>query len=233
MAFQALVPRTLALCRGTTGAAESWIFPREGYGYAEPLLLLAAGGGAYGAAMGAWRDPLLALFVAIKLPVLLAATAAVDALLNFVWARRLGFDLGFGDCLRAVILSFALASIVLGALAPVVLWFDSALPSTESGAARLAHDALGLAHVAAIACAGIVAVSRQRQWMRDACRSARTSDRLVYVWLAANLVVGAQISWNLRPWFGSPTMAVEFVRGDAFQGTFYESVYRMLFEASR
>jgi uncharacterized membrane protein len=173
------------------------------------------------------------VFVAVKLPVLLFATALADALLNGLWARRLGFDLSLGQSLRAVLLSFALASIVLGSLAPVVLLFDLALPGPESRDARLSHDVLGLAHVAAIACAGIMAVMRQHQWLRELHPSARGAGRLVVVWLAVNLVVGAQISWNLRPWFGSPGLEVEFLRAHPFEGTFYESVFRMLLARGR
>ena len=55
----------------------------------------------------------------------------------------------------------------------------------------------------------------------------------MFVWLAINLVVGAQISWNLRPWFGSPGLEVEFLRAHPFEGTFYESVFQMLRERTR
>jgi hypothetical protein len=43
-----------------------------------------------------------------------------------------------------------------------------------------------------------------------------------------NLLVGAQISWNLRPWFGSPGMSVAFLREHPFDGTFYDSVFHMI-----
>ena len=43
-------------------------------------------------------------------------------------------------------------------------------------------------------------------------------------WLLVNLIVGAQISWNLRPWFGTPGMSGEFLRPEPFDGNFYESL---------
>lgn len=222
-----LPARTRDLFRGAPHAAESWIAARTGAGIIEPLLLIAVGGGLYGAAIGAWRAPLLAAYVAIKLPLLLVATAATDALLNGLWARRLGLDLTLGQSLRAVLLSFALASVVLGAFAPIVLFFDLTLPAPAARDAWTGHDVLGLAHVAAIACAGSVAVLRQHRWIRELHPGAPAAGRVVVLWLAINLFVGAQLSWNLRPWFGSPGMRVEFLREHPFDGTFYESVFRM------
>jgi hypothetical protein len=47
-------------------------------------------------------------------------------------------------------------------------------------------------------------------------------------WLAANLFLGAQISWLLRPFVGAPELPVEFLRSNAFQGNFYETVFLAL-----
>lgn len=178
--------------------------------------------------MGSWRDPRLALYVAIKLPLLLLATALVDALANGIWARRLGLDLSLERSLRAVLMAFALASIVLAGFAPVVLFFSLTLVNGDDHAARLAHDALGLVHVAAIAAAGVVAVRRQAAWVAHVSPVGRSVRVVVGTWLAVNLLAGAQISWNLRPWFGTPGMPVAFLREHPFDGTFWESVLDMI-----
>jgi len=193
-----------------------------------PLVFLIAGASAYGAAMGAWRDPKLAGYVAIKLPMLLVATALVDAVANGLWARRLGSRIGLGESCRAVLMAFALAAVVLGSFAPVLFFLARSLPGPEVAEARTAHDALGLAHVAVIALAGCLAVARQSHWLATLDGRASTATRVVATWLGLNLVVGAQISWNLRPWFGTPGLPVTFLRADPFDGTFYESVFRML-----
>lgn len=227
MSATSLPARTLDLFRGTPLAAREWIGQRTSAGILEPLLLIAVGGGLYGAALGAWRAPLLAVYAAIKLPLLLTATAATDALLNGLWARWLGLELTLGQSLRAVLLTFGFASVVLGAFAPIVLFFDLTLPPPTARDAWTGHDVLGLAHVAAVACAGSVAVVRQHRWIRELHPGAPAAGRVVVLWLAINLFVGAQLSWNLRPWFGSPGMRVEFLRDHPFDGTFYESVFRM------
>lgn len=223
-----LLRRTHELLAGVEGRASTWIGREQAGGFVEPLALIVAGAGAYGAAMGAWRDPLLGLYVAIKLPLLLVATALVDALANGLWARRFGFELGFLQSLRAVLLAFALASIVLGGLAPVVGFFALVLPGHDSSNARLAHDILGVANVVFIALAGTIAVVRQRRWLAETCPELRNSHALVATWLLVNLLAGAQLSWNLRPWFGSPGLDVAFLREHPFDGTFYESFVRML-----
>jgi hypothetical protein len=50
--------------------------------------------------------------------------------------------------------------------------------------------------------------------------------RVLFAWLAGNLFLGSQLSWILRPFIGSPTLPVEFLRDAAFNGNFYETVFR-------
>jgi len=183
---------------------------------------------AYGAAMGAWRGPLLGAYVALKLPLLLVLTALFNAAVNGLFARHLGLELGFAQSLRAVLLSFGVAALVLGSLAPVFLFFDLALPGHDSERARLGHDVLGLSHVVLIAIAGTAAVLRQKRWLSEVFPGSPAGLRVVLAWLAVNLLVGAQLSWNLRPWFGTPGLEIEFLREDALRGSFYESVYKMV-----
>ena len=56
-------------------------------------------------------------------------------------------------------------------------------------------------------------------------QSRKTARAIQICWLAGNLLLGAQLSWNLRPFFGTPDMAVEFFRADAFERNFFESLY--------
>ncbi|MBI5434357.1 MAG: hypothetical protein HZA52_16100 [Planctomycetes bacterium] len=197
----------------------------------DAVLWLVAGSSAYGAAMGAWSSFELSLYAAIKLPVLLVATAGVNALANGVVARAAGYRLSLGDALRVVVAAFALAGIVLGSLAPVVLLFDRTVPAPWSPAAWRSHDLLGVLHVAAIAIAGTAAVVRQRRWLAEFA-PRREPGALAFAWLALNLFVGAQLAWNLRPWFGSPGMASEFLREHPFDGTCYESVFRLVAQST-
>lgn len=223
----------LDLCRENGGVAERWIATRGLGGSLRALAVLTVCAAAYGASIGAWRDPLLAVFVAIKLPMLLVGTALVDGLLHALVARRLGFELTPAASQRAVLAGFALASVVLAAFAPVVLLFDLSLPAPGSPERNVAHATLGLLHVAAVGFAGCVAVLRQRRWLETWCVEPRAAARVVGVWLLLDLLVGAQLSWVLRPWFGTPGLAVQFLREHPLRGNFYESLYLMVVHVTR
>ena len=228
MTAAVFVERLRGILQDRTEAASQWVRRSGARAWLEPLLLIVLGSALYGAAMGIWRGPDLAVYVAIKLPLLLIVTALVNSLAYGMWAARLGLELSIGECLRTVLLSFALAALVLGALAPVVGYFSLALQRPTDPRALAAHNLLGLAHVAAVALAGTLAVARQVGWLRALDPRARMSAKVVALWLALDLVVGAQLSWNLRPWFGTPGLPVTFLREHPFDGTFYESVFRML-----
>jgi hypothetical protein len=49
--------------------------------------------------------------------------------------------------------------------------------------------------------------------------------RVFGAWLAGNLFLGAQLSWILRPFIGSPELPVEFLRAGALRGNFYENIF--------
>src|SRR5438046_3961854 len=101
------------------------------------VLSIVTGAGLYGAVMGCWRAPLQALYVAIKLPLLILLTSLGNGLLNGMLAPLLGLNLSFRQSLTAVLVSFAYAALVLGALSPVGLFIVWNTPpagvATESG----------------------------------------------------------------------------------------------------
>ena len=81
-----------------------------------------AGSGAYGAAMGSWCAPPQAVYVALKLPLLILLTTLGNGLLNGMLAPLLGLRITFRQTQTAVLISFAIASTILGALSPVALF---------------------------------------------------------------------------------------------------------------
>ena len=72
------------------------------------------GAGLYGAAMGWWRDPLQALYTGIKLPLVILLTTLGNALLNGMLAPLLGLNVTFRQSLGAILMSFAVTSVVPG-----------------------------------------------------------------------------------------------------------------------
>ena len=60
-------------------------------------------------------------------------------------------------------------------------------------------------------------------------RAATTFGSLFLIaWLAGNGFLGAQFSWVLRPFFGTPRLDVQFLRPDPLRGNFYQTVWHSL-----
>jgi hypothetical protein len=159
----------------------------------------------------------------------LLGTATGNALINGMLAPLLGLNLRLREAFAAVLMSFGLASAILGAFSPLMAFLVWNLPPLVPDAQVnvVAHSVMLLTLVAVIALAGITA--NMRLWLllrRLAGRSSAPAWRILLAWLAVNLLLGAQISWILRPFIGSPDLPVEFLRAGAMQGNFFESVFR-------
>jgi hypothetical protein len=188
---------------------------------------MVAGAAAYGASIGLWRSPLQSLYVAIKFPLLIGLTTVVTALLNGMLAQLIGARLSFRQSARAVLVAYSILGLILGAFSPLALFMLANLPPADSPQAAAAHQAMVLAHVAVIAFAGVIANIRLHAVL-VALHPRVQARRILIAWLAGHLFVGAQLSWNLRPFFGTPSIPVQFVRDEPFDGTFYESVHDLI-----
>jgi hypothetical protein len=58
--------------------------------------------------------------------------------------------------------------------------------------------------------------------------SPAAASATLLAWLGGNGFLGAQFSWILRPFFGSPGLEVQFLRPDPLRGNFYQTVWRSL-----
>jgi len=193
--------------------------------------LIVAGAGAFGAAMGAWRGPVQACYSAVKLPIVILLTTFGNALLNGMLAPLMGLNLRFRESLLAILISFAIASIVLGGFSPLILfmiWNTPPVPAHETVASPYYSFAL-VAEVFVIAFAGVVANLRLMQLLEGlAGGRAAVARRILFGWLAGNLLLGAQLSWILRPFLGAQSEAVAFFSPHPLEGNFYEAVFRAL-----
>lgn len=194
------------------------------------VAVIVAGTATFGAAVGSWRDPLQALYTAIKFPLIVLLTTLGNGLLNGMLAPLLGTNIRFRQSLLAVFMSFTIAAAVLGACSPLlyyIIWNTPPL-SREGGAAATTHSFILITVVAAIAFAGLAANVRLFQLLRQLSGSRTAARRTLVAWLAGNLFLGSQISWILRPFVGSPSLPIEFLRADKFHGNFFEAVYHAL-----
>ena len=194
------------------------------------LLCLGAilvGAGCYGAAMGYWRAPEQALYVAIKFPLIILLTTLGNTLLNAMLAPLLGLNLSLRQTFMSILMSFAIASAILGSFSPLVAFMIWNAPpmAVASQSWQQTYSVIQLMHVVVIAFAGIAANLRLVQLLRHFSGSRSIASRVLLAWLAGNLFFGSQLSWILRPFIGTPGLPVQFLRPNAFQGNFYETVF--------
>jgi hypothetical protein len=189
-----------------------------------------AGAGLYGGAMGSWRAPLAALFVAIKFPLIILLTTIGNALLNAMLAPLLGLNISFRQSFLTILMSFTIVSAILGAFSPLVAFMVWNAPPMTADLTRSVgtYSFIQVTHVVIIAFAGIVANLRLVQLLRELSGHHATARRVLLAWLAGNLFLGSQLTWILRPFIGAPNLPVEFLRATAFHGNFYETVFHSL-----
>jgi hypothetical protein len=215
------------LLRAESQAIAGWVEEWSARRVGTQLLVIVLGAGAYGAAMGWWRDPWQAVFVAIKFPLIILLTAAGNALLNAMLAPLLGLNITLRQSLLAVLMSFAITSAIMGAFAPLtgfIAW--NAPPMTPDVKSTPTYAFIKLTHVMVIAFAGIVGNVRLFQLLTKLGNgNRRVAQRVLFAWLAGNLFLGSQLTWIARPFIGAPQLPVVFLRDTAFQGNFYENVF--------
>jgi len=184
----------------------------------------------YGLALGWWRSFEMALYVAAKLPVVfVGSTLVVSA---FAWTAGLvvGSGLRYREVLSLVFAAMASAARILLALVPVVLFFIMTAAPTHGTdeELRFAHAALLLTHIVIFAAAGVLGNLTFVRDLRSRVTACCRIPVLVALWLGSFALVGCQVGWMMRPLVGSPNITVEFLRADALDGNFLESVFQQV-----
>ncbi|HXF10764.1 MAG TPA: hypothetical protein VN625_08275 [Desulfuromonadaceae bacterium] len=188
------------------------------------------GAGVYGAVMGSWRNETQALYTGIKLPLVILLTTLGNGLLNGMLAPLLGLNITFRQSLNMVLMSFAIAAIVLGALSPVALFVIWNTPPLTTGTrlSSMEYGFLQLTLTVFVALAGIVGNVRLFPLLRHWAGRPSTALKVLLAWLAGNLFLGSQIAWMLRPFIWDANRPVEFIGPDFLQGSFFETIFNIL-----
>jgi len=192
------------------------------------VLWIVVGSGAYGGEGGTWRSPMQGLYVGIKFPLVMLATTLVAALICGMLAQLLGLRESFRNCVLMVLQSYAVLSVLVGALAPVGLFFLFNAPPVEEARGTAAYNVILLVHTLIIGVAGILANVCLARLLRYLAPSRGTATAVLVVWLLVHFFVGSQIAWLARPYIGNPWLPVEFLRPDAFESSFFEAVWNNL-----
>ena len=217
------------LLRGESETIAEWSEGWNARRFALHLAVIMLGAGCYGAAMGWWRDPQQALFVAIKFPLIILLTTLGNALINGMLAPLLGLNIPFRQSFSAIVMSFTIAAAILGAFSPLIAFMVWNAPDmTAKNLSATTYNFILLAHVSAIALAGVIGNLRLFQLLARLGGSRTVAFRVLLAWLSGNLFLGSQLSWILRPFIGSPALQVEFFRKSAWHGNFFEAVLHSL-----
>lgn len=196
----------------------------------EPLsvswsLLIVAGMACFGAAVGAWRSPLQALYGALKMPLMLHAVAWLSVAANAMLNWLLGGGLSLRQVRRCILAAFAVQALLLGSLSPVFLFFASQLPGPESWQAYTVYRHLLAALVVSVGAAGVVGYARLFRLLAVIAPDRLTAGRVWFAWVLTTGLVGAQCSWMLSPFVQQPDAPIPFWNSAAFSGNFFEHVW--------
>ena len=213
------------LLRGETATISAWSAEWSTRRFLAHLGIIIFGAGIYGAAMGWWRSPEQALFVAIKFPLIILLTTLGNALINGMLAPLLGLNIPFRQSFAAILMSCTVSAAIFGAFAPLTAFMVWNSPPMSASVSDANYAAIKLAHVAIIAFAGVTGYARLLQLLVRLAGERGIARRVLLAWLAGNLFLGSQLSWILRPFIGSPQLPVEFLREHALKGNFYENVF--------
>src|SRR4051794_29719992 len=223
-----MIERLKALLRGDAERLANWLTEPDLRSVGGCVVIILIGSGLYGFTLGIWRAPLQSLYTAIKFPALIFLTCGGNALLNGMLAQIFGAGLSFKQTSLAILMSFAIAAIILAGFSSITLFIWYNAPPLASEEAALGHSLMIFAHVCAIAFAGVMANRRLLDLLRKVSGDSRTAFVTLFSWLAGNLFLGAQLAWNLRPFIGHPSLAVQFLRDDPLWGNFYQHVWYAL-----
>lgn len=184
----------------------------------------------YGAVLAAWRSPLMSASVAAKLPLVFLGTTFVVSVFCWMAGLLTGANLRYREVIAAVFTAMSVAGSLLLALAPVALYFILSGAPDEGSAdeMRFVHAMMMLIHILVLATAGVIGVISLHRALKRRVPSGCNLPLTLVLWLAAFAIVGCQLGWMARPLVGSPNISVEFLREDALDSNFLESVSRQI-----
>lgn len=189
-------------------------------------LAVLAGTITYGAVFGYWRSLLQAGLSAVKLPVLIFAATAASSVINGMLAQVLGSGLSVRQTWCCILLSLAIASVLLGAFSPIVLFFVLQLPGPEQPQAMTIYRALLPAHTLIVGACGVAGNIRAYKLLRGIPQSRAVAGRVLWSWILIAGIAGCELSWVLSPFLAKPGIPVPFINPDAFHGNFFEYLWR-------
>jgi hypothetical protein len=170
-----------------------------------------------------WRTPLLSLYVAMKLPLVLLLTSILTMTFNWMVAVAFGLRIAFLKVCALTLLCLTVAALVLAALAPIS-WFISVSAPDPTPDARTTHNVLYLFHLLFVGGSGVLGSRTLWSALRQVAPGLGTARRIYVAWVLTFALVGGEVAWAMRPFVGSVFFEVQFLRPDALKGNVYEFI---------
>jgi uncharacterized membrane protein YesL len=210
----------------------------------------------YGAIIGASSSWLQMISSAIKLPALYLITLTICLPTLYFFDILFGSALSFGQYALLALISVAVISVLLFSFAPISLFFLISVHDynfflllnvgifafTGLMGVKFLYQAMqaidrpepmqiDLPQLPAETSQDFLPVnpaeSLEKPLQTSAISNQKTRRRLLQFWLVLYGLVGSQLGWTLRPFFGSPGEPFQLFRN--IEGNFYSQVFRSLF----
>ncbi len=219
------IHRLVVLCRGEAKQIIPWLEEKNPVWPAFCCMVIVGGCGLYGASVGLWQAPLQAFYAGIKFPLVIFLTILGNSGLNGMLAQVLGLGLTLRQTSLAILMSFVIVALILGAAVPIALFALYNCSSSASAGAGTTYSGILLIHILIIAYAGVMANIRLFGFLKKLTGNRSLARRILIVWLATNMFLGTQLSWLLSPFVGLPHVRVIFLQEHPFERNFFEYAF--------
>ena len=180
--------------------------------------------GIYGAIIGGSSGGLQIISSAVKLPALYLITLAICLPTLFFFDILFGSVLNFRQYVAISLTAVGVSSVLLFSFAPVSLFF---LISIQD------YTFFVLLNVAIMGLTGFIGVKLFYQGMHtlagEEAEELKLRNPLLRGWLLLYALVGSQLGWTLRPFFGAPGEPFQLFRPE-IEGNFYAQIFQMFRE---
>jgi len=180
----------------------------------------------YGAIIGSSNSWLQALTSAVKLPALYLITLIICLPTLYFFDILFGSKLDFRQYFALLLTTIGIISVLLFGFAPVTLFFLISIPG---------YEFFLLLNVFILALTGFIGVRLFYQGMRSLTSPVHENQpsenqqrtRLLQFWLVLYGLVGSQLGWTLRPFFGAPGEPFQLFRSE-IESNFYAQIWIIL-----
>lgn len=209
----------------------------------------------YGLIMGFSNGPLQALSSAVKLPLLFLLTLAICLPALYLFNMVFGGRMSVRQALSSVLVAITVTALLSLAFAPISLFFTLTAHNnynfiklinvsllTLTGMIGTSYLVSGIQRINALA---VLPPPPVPTFFREddaelpppppplPVRKAETNTSmlLLTIWLAIYMIVGTQLAWTLRPFFGDPS--AEFMLFRHLEGSFYLNMFHTIINIFR